>query len=55
MTCNLARKCKNTAEFNVIHKAVGAMPERHVNACAKCAGRVGGGITENRFYKVVKL
>ena len=55
MTCNLASKCKQPAAFNVIHKAVGAMPERHVKACEKCAGRIGGGIKENRFYKVEKL
>lgn len=53
--CNLASKCKESARYNVIHKAVGEMPERHVKACEKCAGRIGGWIKENRFYKVVEL
>lgn len=60
--CNLAAKCNRPAAFTVVHKAVGAMPERRVDACAKCAGTVGKGTPdgpllntatrESRFYKI---
>lgn len=63
--CDFSAKCKNEAEFNVIHKAVGAMLERTVAACHTCAAKIGklapGGPVlntesrENAYYRVEAL
>jgi hypothetical protein len=39
--CEFAAKCKNEAEFVVIHKAVGKRPEFKRDACKACASRIG--------------
>lgn len=59
--CKLAAKCKKPAAYIVVHKAVGAMEERRIEACETCAGRIGnmgrGRLIdapgrESRFYKI---
>lgn len=41
MTCTLTSNCKASAEFNVIHKAVGARAAFTRTACRCCAARIG--------------
>lgn len=62
--CDFAKGCKSDATFVVIHKAAGAMKERHVDACRSCASKIGqrspeGPIIDSpdmdsTFYRLVK-